>query len=74
MTQLKPVSREKLIRKLKLFGFEGPFPGGKHLFMIKGNLRLTIPNPHRKEIGVDLLSRILKQAGISKEEWINREP
>lgn len=73
MIQLKPVIREKLIKKLKLFGFEGPFPGGKHLFMIKGNLRLTIPNPHRKEIGVDLLSRILKQAGISKEEWINRE-
>lgn len=73
MTQLKPISREKLIRKLKIFGFEGPFAGGKHLFMIKGNLRLTIPNPHKKEIGVDLLSRILKQAGISKEEWINKE-
>ena len=37
--------------------------------MIKGNLVLTIPNPHKKEIGVDLLQRILKQAGISREEW-----
>ncbi|MEK6646990.1 MAG: type II toxin-antitoxin system HicA family toxin, partial [Candidatus Firestonebacteria bacterium] len=30
----------------------------------------TIPNPHRKEISVDLLIRILKQAEISREEWI----
>lgn len=38
--------------------------------MVKENLVLTIPNPHRKEIGVDLLVRILKQAGISREEWL----
>jgi predicted RNA binding protein YcfA (HicA-like mRNA interferase family) len=37
--------------------------------MIKENIRLTLPNPHRKEIGVALLKRILKQAGISDKEW-----
>jgi hypothetical protein len=37
--------------------------------MIKDDLRLTIPNPHKKEIGVDLLSRILRMANISKEQW-----
>jgi hypothetical protein len=45
--------------------------GGKHLFMIKGTLRLTIPNPHKEAIGSDLLVRILRQADISREEWIN---
>jgi len=38
--------------------------------MVRGNLRLTIPNPHKKIIGVDLLTRILRQAGITREEWI----
>ena len=38
--------------------------------MIKGNLVLTVPNPHRKEIGVPLLSKILKQAQVSKEAWL----
>jgi len=38
--------------------------------MVKGDLVLTIPNPHRSEISVDLLVRILRQAGISREEWI----
>jgi predicted RNA binding protein YcfA (HicA-like mRNA interferase family) len=63
------IKRRDLIRILKQAGFEGPHAGGKHEFLIKGNLRLTIPNPHQGEIGKDLLSRILKQAGISREEW-----
>lgn len=53
MSRLSPVSHQELIRRLKEFGFHGPYPGGKHLFMIKGNIRLTLPNPHRKEIGID---------------------
>ena len=43
--------------------------GGKHQFMVRDDLRLVIPNPHSGEIGRDLLARILRQAGISREEW-----
>jgi predicted RNA binding protein YcfA (HicA-like mRNA interferase family) len=39
------------------------------LFIVKENLTLTIPNPHDSDISVGLLSRILKQADISKEIW-----
>jgi hypothetical protein len=39
--------------------------------MIKDSLRLTIPNPHQGDIGINLLSKILKQAEISKEDWEN---
>ena len=66
---MKPISYKEFIRRLNNFGFNGPFPGGKHQYMIKGNIRLTIPNPHRKEISVDILIRLLRQAGILKEEW-----
>ncbi len=38
--------------------------------MAKGDLVLTIPNPHKKEISIDLLIRILRQANIEKKEWI----
>jgi hypothetical protein len=41
--------------------------------MRKGDLVLTIPNPHKGIIGVDLLTRILKQARISREEWLGEE-
>ena len=70
MGKLSPVSWKQLVSKLKSFGFYGPYSGGKHPFMIKGDLVLTLPNPHRKQIGVDLLSRILKEVGISRDEWL----
>jgi predicted RNA binding protein YcfA (HicA-like mRNA interferase family) len=70
MSKLGPVSYSELVKRLRIFGFEGPYSGGKHLYMLKGSLRLTIPNPYKKNIGIDLLTRILKQAGITREEWI----
>lgn len=72
MPPLTSISHKDFIKKLLLFGFEGPFAGGKHLFMIKNKIRLTVPNPHKKEISIPLLSNLLKQAGISKEDWINK--
>ncbi|NCO74269.1 MAG: type II toxin-antitoxin system HicA family toxin [Cyanobacteria bacterium] len=71
MSELNPISRKQLIRSLKKFGFDGPYSGGKHQYMIKDNLRLTIPNPHQKDISPSLLARILRQAKITKEDWEN---
>jgi len=70
LPKLIPVSRVMLIKRLRKLGFEGPFQGGRHQYMIRGERRLTLPNPHKKEIQVDLLSRILRQADISREEWL----
>jgi len=69
VSKLKPISFRELVSKLEGFDFEGPYPGGKHLFMIKGNERITLPNPHKKEISTDLLIRILRQAGVKREDW-----
>jgi hypothetical protein len=30
---------------------------------------LRMPNPYKSDIGKELLSRILKQAGISRSDW-----
>jgi predicted RNA binding protein YcfA (HicA-like mRNA interferase family) len=68
--KLKPVTWKTLIRKLHNLGFEGPYPGGKHLFMVRNGLRLTIPNPHTGNIGVSLLSEILERGCISRGEWL----
>ena len=37
--------------------------------MFRGQTRVRVPNPHRNDIGPALLIRILRQAGISREEW-----
>jgi len=65
----KNISRQKFISRLISFGFDGPHSGGKHEFMKKDELKLHIPNKHLKDIGISLVSEILKQAGISKMDW-----
>jgi len=64
-----PISRPNLIRALRNLAFTGPFSGGTHQFMVRGNIVLTIPNPHGKDIGVGLLARVLKQAGVTRTQW-----
>ncbi len=71
MPPLKPITRKKLISYLQKIGFEGPYSGGKHQYMIKKDFRLTLPNPHEQDISPSLLARILRQAKISREEWEN---
>ena len=70
MSKLSPVSWRELVKRLRRLGFEGPYQGSTHPYMVKGDLVLTIPNPHRKEIGADLLARVLKRGNIPREHWL----
>jgi predicted RNA binding protein YcfA (HicA-like mRNA interferase family) len=69
MPPFKPVKRKDLIKVLRAAGFEGPYAGGRHEFLVKGQLRLILPNPHQGEISKDLLARILRPANLTREEW-----
>jgi predicted RNA binding protein YcfA (HicA-like mRNA interferase family) len=69
LADLSPISWTNLVKRLRKHGFDGPYQGGKHPYMVKGNRVLTMPNRHRTEIGIALLSRILKQAGINPKAW-----
>jgi len=70
--RLGPISRKDLVKRLRDLGWEGPFAGAKHQHMVKGSIQLTIPNPHRREIGINLLKLVLKEAGISRAEWLKQ--
>jgi hypothetical protein len=37
--------------------------------MVRGQTRLVLPNPHRGDIARPLLAELLRQAGVSKEQW-----
>lgn len=69
MPAFGPIKRTDLIHYLRHLGFDGPYSGRRHQFMVREQLRLTIPNPHGSDIGVGLLARILHQAGIDRETW-----
>jgi predicted RNA binding protein YcfA (HicA-like mRNA interferase family) len=67
----KNISWRRLIQKFRRLGFDGPYSGGRHLFMTKGELKVRIPNPHRDDISKHLVAEILRQAGITNDEWEN---
>ena len=69
MPSLNPVSRRDLMARLRDLGFHGPYPGGDHQFMVRGQRRVYIPNPHRGIISVGLLDKVLDEAGVSRDEW-----
>ena len=64
-----PVARRELIRRFRRLGFDGPFSGGKHEFMLRGQITVVIPNPHGSVIGIGLLSAVLRQAGVGWSDW-----
>ena len=74
MGRLVPISRRDLIRRLQGLGFEGPYVGWRHEFMLRGTRRVILPNPHRGDIRVDLPVRLLRQAGVTREEWEALDP
>ena len=67
--RLAPVSRREFIRRMLRLSFEGPLSGGRHEFLVRADRRLIVPNPHRGDISVDLLVRLLDEAGVTRQEW-----
>lgn len=69
MPAFGPIKRNDLIRYPRKAGFEGPLSRSRHQIMVKDKVTVVIPNPRKGDISRGLLAAILKEAGISREEW-----
>ena len=69
MPPVGPVKRSELVACFRALGFVGPYAGAKHEFMKRGEQKIRLPNPHQGDISGGLLRRILRDAGIGREEW-----
>jgi hypothetical protein len=74
LPRLSPCKRRgDFIRRLRKLGFDGPYSGTRHHFMIHGQHRQTIPS--NSEYSVPQLRMLLGQMGeildreIGTEEW-----
>jgi len=66
----RTLSRRELIRRFRALGYTGLFSGGRHQFMVRGEKKIRIPNPHGSgDVHISLAKEILRQAGISETEW-----
>jgi hypothetical protein len=73
MAAWRPVKRRDFVRKLRALGFDGPFSGTRHQFMVWGQHRQTVPS--NAEFSVPQLRLLIRQVEfilqrpVSLEEW-----
>ena len=73
MSQWQPCKRRVFIKKLRRLGFDGPYAGTRHQFMIYQNHRMSIPS--NSEYSVPQLRMMLNEVKsiidrlISVDEW-----
>jgi predicted RNA binding protein YcfA (HicA-like mRNA interferase family) len=72
MTRLPVVSGQRLIKLLRLLGFNVVRMDGSHHFLRHDDGRFTTVPVHRNvDLTRPLLRTILRQAGISIEDYLN---
>lgn len=73
MPRWTPCKRSEFIHRLQRLGFEGPYSGARHHFLVRGNYRLTIPT--NSEYSVPQLRLLLRETAaitghnITLEAW-----
>ena len=73
MSRWTPCKRRDFIRRLRILGFDGPFSGTRHQFMVYKRHRLSIPS--NTEYSIPQLRMMIREVEeiISKEitadEW-----
>jgi hypothetical protein len=73
MNPLTPIKRRDFIRKIRNVGFEGPYIGKKHQFMVYQPYRLTLPS--NEDFSIPQLKMLIKeiesilQKNITNDEW-----
>jgi predicted RNA binding protein YcfA (HicA-like mRNA interferase family) len=68
---LKPQSAKKIIKALSTLGFKIMRKRGSHVVLKHSDGRLTVVPVHAGEkIGAGLLNKIIKDTGLSREEFI----
>ena len=65
----RDISGSEAVKALKRLGFETVRQEGSHIRMVKGTRRVTVAN--HKSIAPGTLQSILRQAGVSVEEFVD---
>jgi predicted RNA binding protein YcfA (HicA-like mRNA interferase family) len=68
---LRPLPADKVVKVLVKAGFRPVRQRGSHVILKRDDGRVTVVPIHRgEEIGRGLLSKIIKDAGLTKEEFL----
>ena len=74
MSRWRPCSRREFLRRLRKLGFDGPFSGTRHQFMVYQQYRLAVPS--NAEYSVPQLRVLLREVAailgreITADDWV----
>ncbi|MDD9997851.1 MAG: hypothetical protein OXQ89_08920 [Rhodospirillaceae bacterium] len=74
MSRWTPCSRRVFVRRLRALGFDGPWSGSRHQFMVVGGHRLALPS--NDEYSVPQLRMMLREVEailgrrVGVDEWL----
>lgn len=75
MSRWQPCKRRDFIKRLRQLGFDGPYSGTRHQFMVFKNYRLSIPS--NAEYSIPQLRMMLNEVeailerSVTAGEWNN---
>ncbi|MBI2900140.1 MAG: type II toxin-antitoxin system HicA family toxin [Planctomycetes bacterium] len=73
MAGWRPCKRRDFIRRLRKLGFEGPYSGARHEFLVRAGHRLAVPS--NAEYSVPQLAMMMREVSsilgrfVSAAEW-----
>jgi len=70
--KLPILKTNEVLRILLKFGFHPKRKKGSHLILAKNNKRIVIPIHEGRDIPKGTLLNIIRQAGLSKKEFLNK--
>ena len=67
--RVKLCSGAEAVTKLKRAGWTADRQVGSHVMMVRAGYPYTLSVPQHRELGVGLLKKLIKQAGLTVEEF-----
>lgn len=68
---IKLCSGSKTIKKFKKAGWKIDRQKGSHVMMVKDDYEYTLSIPLQEELGVGILKKLIKQAGLNIDQFNN---
>ncbi|NIA31464.1 MAG: addiction module toxin, HicA family [Actinobacteria bacterium] len=67
--KIRLCSGAQAVKKLQKAGWKAARQRGSHIMMTKPDYPFTLSIPQHKELGVGILSKLIKQANLSIDEF-----
>ena len=72
MARLANISGKDAVKAFKKFGWYTVGQVGSHVVMSKPGIRVNLSIPQHKELSIGLLRRLIKNAALSIEEFLEK--